>query len=292
MTEETPQGPGAGFNLSLLDPSSYPEPKELIPVRVKVSQLRWSDPKYNEATEFRAAFPNRGHGPTGNSIQQWELILERLDAVYVHEDGSHFFDADGNDQGAEVAAIIYGGVDLEKLDKKSGNIHGLAKARGKEAMTVNAWTKLVGSLVPDPSHIVGQMFMVENYREKEIAPGFFAKNVTLPVETLPPTYEFTGTVQRFKAKTADSTDGGTSDGAVQHGGQAQTSGAVSQVEAAKLIQQYLSENGLTADGVDVSVLGAPGFPAAARIEPFTTAFATGTLAGTLDDILSGSEEGA
>lgn len=291
MTEDNSAGQTAGFNLSLLDPSSYEEPKELVPVRVKVSRLKWSDPKYNEATEFRPAFPNRGdgYGPNGDSIQQWDLQLERLDAVYVHEDGSDFIDAEGNNLGQTVPVIIYAGVDLEKLDKRSGSIRGLAKARGKEPMVVNAWTKLIGSLVPDPSKVEGQFFMVETYREKEIAPGFFAKNVVLPVEVLPPTYQYDGEISRFKAK-AD-TGGGTTGEAVAQGASQPVQGGVSPTEAATAIRQFLQSEGLSADEVDVSILGHPNFPADARIEPFTTAIATGALAGTLDEVL-GAEGGA
>ena len=198
MTDEAQP---AGFNLSLLDPSSYEEPKELVPVKVLKSAFRWSDQKYNEGSEFRAVFPQRGEkgGPLGNSIQQWDLQLERQDAIFVHEDGSHFFTQEGVDQGAEIPVIMYAGVDLEKMDKKTGIVHPLAKSRGKEPMVVNAWTRLVGSLVPNPDKIEGMYFMVESFREKEIAPGFFAKNVVLPTDILPPTFAFTGDMQRFKA---------------------------------------------------------------------------------------------
>ena len=278
MTEE--QTPPTGFNLSLLDPSSYEEPKEIIPVKVLKSTFRWSDEKYNEGSEFRSAFPQRGEagGPLGNSIQQWDLQLERLDAIFVHEDGSHFFATDGTDQGAEIPVIMYAGVDLEKMDKKSGVVHPLAKARGKEPMVVNAWTKLIGSLVPDPRKIEGMFLMVENYREKEIAAGYFAKNVVLPIEQLPPTFVYGGDVQRFTAKLRD--EDTTSDSAVQSGGQA-ASGGSDIASAAKAIEEFLSANQLTPDTVDVAVLGHPNFPAEARVEPFTTAIATGKLAEAL-----------
>ena len=274
MTEE--QNPPAGFNLSLLDPSSYEEPKEIIPVKVLKSTFRWSDEKYNEGSEFRSAFPQRGEagGPLGNSIQQWDLQLERLDAIFVHEDGSHFFATDGTDQGAEIPVIMYAGVDLEKMDKKTNVVHGLAKSRGKEPMVVNAWTKLIGSLVPNPEKIEGMFLMVENYREKEIASGYFAKNVVLPIEQLPPTFSYEGEVQRFKARVRD--DDLTSDGAIQSGGQL-ASGSSDVAAAAKAIEEFLSENQLTPESIDVSVLGHPNFPADARIEPFTTAIATGNL---------------
>ncbi len=270
----------AGFNLSLLDPNSYEEPKELVPVEVIKSAFRWSAEEYNKGSEFRAAFPQRGTagGPLGNSIQQWDLQLKRLDAVFYHEDGSHFFGQEGTDQGAEIPVIMYAGVDLEKMDKKTSIVHPLAKTRGKEPMVVNAWTKLVGALIPNPEKIEGTFLQVESFREKEMGGGFFAKNVVLPIEILPPTFTFTGEMQRFKAKVR--VEGDTADGDVQGGGSAPTAGGDVKA-AAEAIIEFLSANSLTAESVDVAVLGHPNFPAASRIEPFTTACATGELAKAL-----------
>lgn len=265
----------AAYNLSLLDPNALEEPKETFPVIVVKSCLRWSDPKYNAATSFRQAFPYRGpgYGIEGNSVQQWDLLLQRLDAIYYHEDGSPFPQADGSAP-STVPVIVYAGIDLEKMDK-NGIVKGIMKTRGKEPFTLGAWTKVSGSLVPNPSVIEKKLFLVERFREKEIATGFFAKNIVIPIEALSPTYAYTGEVQRFKAK-ANSDDSSVSTAA---SGIA-TAGA-SKEEAAAAIAQFLSEKGIDRSKADVSVLGLKDFPPIARIEPFLTAAATGNLAETL-----------
>lgn len=272
------QTPDAAFNLSLLDPAALEEPKETIPVLVVSSRLRWSDPKYNAATTFRQKFPYRGpgYGPEGDSIQQWHLELKRLDAVYYHEDGSPF-PVEGGPAVQTVPVIMYAGIDLEKMDK-NGVVKGIMKTRGKEPFTLGAWTKVAGSLVPDPSVIEGKMFMVQRFREKEIAPGFFAKNVVIPIEVLPPTFVYTGEVLRFKANRE------TSDGAVADAVSGSASAAgISKEDAAKLIAEFLDAKGIDRATADVDVLGLADFPPAARIEPFLTAAAMGSLDATLTE---------
>jgi len=269
------QASEAAFNMSLLDPNALEEPKESFPALVKVSTLRWSDARYNAATSFRQAFPFRGagHGPEGNSIQQWDLQLERLDAVYYHEDGSPFQSKTGGAATQTVPVIVYAGIDLEKMDK-NGVVKGIQKTRGKEPFVLGAWSKVAGALVPDPSVLVGKMFMVDRFREKEISPTFFAKNIVIPTEVLSPTYTFTGTVLRFKAGREETSDGAVST-AVASGG------AVDKGAAASAIVTFLAAKNIDANKADVTILGLPDFPASARIEPFLTAIATGKLADTL-----------
>ena len=264
MTDNAVAAPEADFDLKLLDPGSWEEPKEIVPVKVIRSRFRWSSPEYNKATSFRQAFPYRGagKGPNGDSIQQWDFQLERFDAKYKLPDGTF------------APVIIYAGVDLEKMDNKTGVLKGIAKTRGKEQFIISAWTKLVGSLVPDPSKLEGLMFNVERYREKEIAPGFFAKNVVVPVEALPPTFVYSGDVQFFDAK-REATDAGV------NGAASTIVSAVSKEDAAKAIASFLAAQGIDKAKADVSVLGHPDFPQDARIEPFLTAIATGNLAATL-----------
>ena len=128
--------------------------------------------------------------------------------------------------------------------------------------------------------------MVESFREKEIAAGFFAKNVVLPIEQLSPTFSYQGVVQRFKAKVRTDDDAAaTSDDAVQGGGQV-AQGGIDVATAAAKITEFLSANQLTAGSVDVAVLGHPNFPEDARIEPFTTAIATGNLEAALAEATS------
>lgn len=247
------------FNVSALDPSTWEEPRELIPVEVVKSEYRWSDAKYNAATAFRAALPR--------PIQQWNLELKRLDAEYALLDGTR----------ADV--IMYAGVDLEKL-QKDGTLTKIMRTRGKENYVVSAWTQHVGvaKLVPDPAGIVGMKFMVARYREKDITGnGFYAKNVIVPVETLPPTYTYTGDKHIFQQRRQDDVN----DGEVRSAASAgfTNTPSVSKDEAARMIADFLKENGIT--NLDASVLGHPSFPAAARIEPFISAFATGNIVETL-----------
>jgi hypothetical protein len=273
--------PEAAFNLGLMNPEALEEPKETFPVKVLRSRLRWSSPEYNAANSFRQAFPHRGpgYGPEGNSIQQWALVLERQDAVYYHEDGSPFEvrDADNKPTGQTaqtVPVIVYAGIDLEKMDK-NGVIKGIMKTRGKEPYVLGAWTKSAGSLTPDASVIEGRFFTVERFREKEIAPGFFAKNIVVPVAVLPPTFTYTGEVQRFKANRE------ANDASVGEAVAAGASASVSKEAAAAAIASFLAEKGIDPGSADVTVLGLPDFPKEARIEPFMTAAATGNLAATL-----------
>lgn len=268
MPSTTEQNPPVDFNLSLLDPSSWEEPKELIPVKVVQCGLRWSDEKYNAATEFRAALPK--------PIQQLVLNVERLDAIYFHEDGSHFFGTDGKDLGETIPVPMYAGVDLQKMDKK-GVIKNIMKTRGKEQFVVTGWVKVVGALVPNPERLIGMMLTVERYREKEIASGFFAKNVIIPVEILSPTYQFTGTVQRFKASERGASDGAIASAA--NAGLTNTAG-ISKEMAAGQIRAFLNSLPEGSE-IDVTTLGHPNFPAQARIEPFTSAFANDTVEETL-----------
>ncbi len=253
-----------GFDVSVFDPSTWKEPVELIPVRVVKSRPRWSDPKYNKATEFRPAFPNRGKGPEGDSIMQWEFNLERLDADYALLDGT------------TAPVVLYAGIDLEKYSKnRQGQyeLHTVMKGRSKEALVINAWTKAAGALMPDPSRLEGQLWEVEYFRQKEMAPNFFAKDVCLPKQPLAPTYEFTGTKLAFKQKAKDASEAA---------GNAVGDGAVPATEAADLnsvaakIAEFVRNNGF--ETLDTTVLGAAGFPAGCRIDPFVSAFARGDSA--------------
>lgn len=256
MTEQTAT---PEFNVSALDPATWEEPKELIPVEIVKSEYRWSDAKYNAATAFRAALPR--------PIQQWNLELKRLDAEFALLDGTR----------ADV--IMYAGADLEKL-QKDGTLAKIMRTRGKENYVVSAWTQHVGvaNLVPDPSKIVGMKLMVARYREKDITGnGFFAKNVIVPVETLAPTYTYTGDKHIFQQKRQDDVN----DADVASAASAGFAGtaSVSKDDAARLIADFLAANGVT--DLDSSVLGHPNFPAEARIEPFISAFAGGSARETL-----------
>lgn len=258
MTDSV-QTPTPDFNVSALDPSTWEEPKELIPVVVVKSEYRWSDAKYNGATAFRAALPR--------PIQQWNLELERLDAEFALLDGTR------------APVIMYAGADLEKL-QKDGTLQKIMRTRGKENFVVGAWTQHVGvaNLVPDPGKIIGMKLVVARYREKDITGnGFFAKNVIVPVETLTPTYTYMGDKRVFTQTRPNDVN----EGDVQSAAAAGFGGApsISKEEAAAKIGSFLSANSIT--DLDSAVLGHPDFPAEARIEPFISAFATGSALETL-----------
>ncbi len=271
--------PSGDINTSLILPGSWEEPKEEFPARIKVFSIRWSDPKYNAATEFRPAFPMRKHTQADgsvvehNSIQQLDIQLERLDAVYVHEDGSPFTLLDGS-TAPTVPVVVYAGVDLEKLNQKQMTISPLKKTHGKEQFVIAGWTKVYGALAPDTERLVGQMVQVIRYREKDFQ-GYPAKNVIVPSAQLAPTFVYTGDVQKFKANRD------VNDAAVASAASAGLSGgaSLSPTEAAEKIGAFLKGAGITDPAPET--LGLPGFPIDARIEPFTTKFALGQGAAVL-----------
>jgi len=267
------------LNGSILLPGSWEEPKEEFPAQITAFGIRWSDPDYNKATEFRVAFPMRKHTDASgnvvehNSVQQLDIQLKRLDAVYVHEDGSDFELRDGTR--AQTAPVtVYAGVDLEKFDQKNGVIRPLKKTNGKEQFVIKGWTEKYGALFPDTSRLIGQFVQVIRYREKEFN-GFPAKNVVVPKELLPPTYRYTGEVQKFKAQRD------VNENAVATAASAGLSGgaALSKAEAAEKIGIFLKSMAITNPGPEA--LGLAGFPVDARIEPFITEFAMGNGAKVL-----------
>lgn len=253
-------GTGQAFDATLLDLNTWEEPKEAFPVEVVSCRFKWSDDKYNAATEYRGALPR--------PIQQWELNLKRLDARYLLKDGTF----------ADVT--VYAGVDLEKYNRKTGAIEKPKKNRSKEMLVIDTWTKLVGALVPNPERLVGTKLMVERFREKEIAPGragqqpFTAKNVTLPTQVLPPTYVYTGDVQTIEVKREDSIADAQVAGASAVNGQGAS--MVSIEDAAAKIADFL--RGKNESAASVAALSDAAFPADARREPFISAFATGAQA--------------
>lgn len=258
VAENTPNV--EGFDISVFDPSTWKEPVEQIPVKIIRSRPRWSDPKYNKQTEFRPAFPNRGKGPEGDSIMQWDLQFEALDREYLLLDGT------------KAPVILYSSVDFEKYSKGRNGSYTLApvlKGKSKEALVINAWTKAAGSLLPDPSRLEGQLWIVDYYAQKEISPNFFAKKVYLPNSALPPDYVFTGEKQVFKQTRHEVEDSTVTASASANAFPAATDPAA----AAAKIGDFIRANGFTT--LDTSVLSAAGFPDGCRIEPFVSAFVAG-----------------
>lgn len=283
-TEQTPAVMG-DLDDSLLIPSTWETPKEEIPVKVVMFRKRWSSPEYNAPNKFRTVpLPMRKHQLADgtvvehNSIQQFDIRLQRLDAIYVHEDGSPFTLPDGS-TAPTAPVIMYATIDLEKFDQKNGVVKPLQKTTGKEQYQIKAWTEKLGQLVPNSERFEGMNLVITRYRELEISKGFPATNIIVPKEILPPTYTFTGEVLRFKAQAQGVNDAAVASAA--DAGLVAVSAGLSKEEAAAKIGEFLKAKGITEP--DGDVLALPDFPAAARIEPFVTALALGsgkeTLAG-------------
>lgn len=250
MTEET-QGV-AGFDTSLLDPNAWKEPFELIPVKIVKAAFRWSSADYNAATKFRPAFPR--------PIQQFVLDLERYDAQIALLDGS------------VVPAIIHAGVDLEGFNREQTEIRGLMQGRGKAQLVISSWVDKAGSLVPDPSRIEGQNWMIKRYAQKKLGGSGentrYAQNVVVPDSILAPDYVYTGKVQTFQQKRKVEDENGTVNTA-----NVAAAPTLSPEAAAQEISQFIASNGITDIGPEI--LGHPNFPVNARVEPLLTAIAQG-----------------
>lgn len=256
-------GNDAALDAALLDITTWEVPKESFVGQVVSARIKLSDDKYNAATEHRPALPR--------PIRQLELNIKRFDARYLLKDGTF----------ADV--IVYGGCDLEKFDRKTQTIVPPKKTRSKEMAIIGAWTQLVGPLAPNPERLVGLNVKCDRYREYEIAPGrngqppFTAKNVTLPVEVLPPTYVYAGEVQTIEVKREDSIDAAAVATSAELN--STTASMASVEDAAQAIGEFLRGKHLSF--ATVNALNEPDFPASARREPFISAFASGTIFDTL-----------
>ena len=159
-----------------IDPRSWIEPKETFPGRVLVSAYRLCDPKYMEPNQFRTVRLPR-------QIWQWDLRVERLDAVYQLPDGS------------QVPVVRYGGYDLERYNARTGTIDPTNLRSNKEVLIGNAWVTCFTTIEP-PESLVGKMADFEFYPSKRISRNV-AKNVLLPIKALPPDWTFVGDKEVF-----------------------------------------------------------------------------------------------
>lgn len=248
--------PVPAFDQTLLDPTTWKEPVEYIPIEITKSELAWSDEKYNAATEFRPALPR--------PIAQWKFELSRLDAKYALLDGS------------EAPVIIYAGVDLETFKKNSQTkqyeLGTIMKGRGKPQTVVQGWTAKVGNIASDPGRLVGQKWRIAYYRSKQVgnSADFAMQNVALPHQPLTPDYKFEGDVRVFEQKRKDDgAEGGEQASASAFGG----GEAKDPSAAASEIAAFIRANGI--ETLDSTVLGNPAFPTGCRIEPFVSAFVAG-----------------
>ena len=159
-----------------IDPRSWIEPKETFPGRVIVSAYRLCDPKYMEPNQFRTVRLPR-------QIWQWDLRVERLDAVYQLPDGS------------QVPVVRYGGYDLERYNSRKGEIEPTNLRSNKEVLIGNAWVTCFTTIEP-PESLVGKIADFEFYPSKRISRNV-AKNVLLPIRALPPDWTFVGNKEVF-----------------------------------------------------------------------------------------------
>ena len=192
MTEEgigvrPPQGvPG-------IDPRGWIEPKETFPGVVITSEYRQCDPKYMEPNQFRTVALPR-------AVWQWDLRVERLDAVYQLPDGS------------QAAVVRYGGYDLERWNNRTGEIEAVNLRSNKEQQIGNAWVSLFSTVEP-PESLLGKKAMFEFYPSKRVSKNNVAKNILLPISALPPDWTFTGEKQVFVVSREATEAGATADAA-------------------------------------------------------------------------------
>ena len=177
-----------------IDPRAWIEPKETFPGKVIVSAYRLCDPKYIEPNQFRTVALPR-------TIWQWDLRVERLDAVYQLPDGS------------QVPVVRYGGYDLERYNSRTGTIEPTNLRSNKEVLIGNAWVMCFTTIEP-PESLVGKMAEFEFYPSKRIGRNV-AKNILLPIKALAPDWTFVGDKQVFVvAQEAHDARTGGSDGHV------------------------------------------------------------------------------
>ena len=176
-----------------IDPRGWIEPKETFPGVVIVSEYRECDPKYMEPNQFRTVALPR-------AVWQWDLRVERLDAVYQLPDGS------------QAAVVRYGGYDLERWNNRTGEIEAVNLRSNKEQQIGNAWVSLYGTVEP-PETLLGKKAMFEFYPSKRVSKNNVAKNILLPISVLPPDWTFTGEKQVFVVSRDAAKTGATPDAA-------------------------------------------------------------------------------
>jgi len=157
-----------------LDPGQWEEAFEDFPGQIKVVEHRLSAEKYNEAAHFP------------RPIQQFHIVVTRLDAVYALPDGT------------EAPVEVYSGCDLEKKDR-SGDIVSVAPGDNKPSKMLGKFAEAKVRLSTNPEELAkltGVICMWRRYRTMTMG-GMQAKNVLYPLQVLAVDYKFAGEVQRF-----------------------------------------------------------------------------------------------
>jgi len=157
-----------------LDPGQWEEAFEDFPGRIEVVEHRLSASEYNEAAHFP------------RPIQQFHIVVERLDAVYALADGT------------EAPVKVYGGCDLEKKDR-SGDIVKVAPGDNKATKMLSKFAEAKVRLSTNPEELAkltGLICVWRRYRTLTVG-GMQAKNVLYPLQVLAVDYKFAGEIQRF-----------------------------------------------------------------------------------------------
>lgn len=157
-----------------IDPATWEDPKQTFPGVVEVSHYRYASDEYRAATQFRSAIPD--------PLPQWDLRVRRLDAVLLLPDGS------------QVAAFRYGGIDLKKWVEREHRLVLVSSRFPKEWFIASEWKRVFGQVSP-PENLVGRKAIFDFYPTKGFGGSMPARNVLVPVQVLPPDYEFTGETQ-------------------------------------------------------------------------------------------------
>lgn len=253
MTEEV--APPSGFSI---DPSTWVEPKQTFPGKIIVSRVRWSDEKYNQATEFRPALPR--------AVAQWDVRVQCLDRMYLLPDGSQ----------AEV--VRYGGVDLEKWSSRDEAIVPIHAGFAKETFVTAEWKRVFGTTEP-PESLVGKFAEFEFYAAKRMGGrGRIAKNILVPTAVLTPDYTFTGDVELIQVTREQEARDGEGTGAEAP---TDTEAQLSDEETTRVLVDFLVGRNVAGDNAAAGLIGA--LPTTLRTQAVLGGIASGDLVKELVD---------
>jgi len=235
-----------------IDPSSWTEPMQSFPGLVLSSCYRLAPESYKAKTDFREAIEG--------DLPQWDLRIKRLDAILVTQDGE------------EVDAIRYGGIDLKKWSPSEGKVVKINPNFAKEHFVVTEWTKIAKDVEP-PERLEGRIFMFSYWANKRFG-RMSSRNVIVPASTLPSDYVFPGEVQKIQIQSRDEDEDTEETG----------SGSVlSETDAVEAVLSILP--GM--DSADTTAI-LEAVPAEARLNAIVTGIVTGVL---IEELVSGGRIG-
>jgi len=211
----------------LLDPATWAESYEEFPGKVIECRFRPSGEKYNETLGLM------------RPIKQWQVIVERLDAIYDLPDGT------------TAPVRVYLTIDLERQVGQGPNARIVASLKkdteSKGTFCVGAWIKAGFDIGRDPSTAEGTVAMFRRWRSKQFG-TLTAKNLLIPTEKLPAGYSYEGEISRFVVQQSETLEEAAAPAAVNF-----------EDVAAKLVGQ-------PADDPDVALLSDPVFAGNASLK--------------------------